>query len=257
MRAPRWAVASTAAVLVLAGCGQPADNGVAPSATPAPTASPTATAPPDPLDVLNAARREISKGNYRFTVKRSGATVVGYRHKPTGTARLKLTLPKSDNYTVEVLVVGKTHLAHFSVKNEPFYGDGEWLKYDRKKAGKNVSISHFFDDVDLPGGGEILAAARDVRLENGDLTGLVDLMQTQFLPALDSKARDLIGDEVSKIPFVADLDDQGRLTKLVLKTGGKLGQVEITYSEYGTVKPDRMPPASDVSTAPTGLYRYV
>jgi hypothetical protein len=260
LRASKSAIVSAAVLVLLAGCGQSAD----PVSVSTPGAAVATTAAADPVQRLKDSTKGIAALNYRFTFK--GETMIGngYVHDPTHGLSLDFTDDASDGKSAwQTRVVDGAALVRVTVDGKPFTGGGKWLKLDQDKARTTDLMAYIGDlDGDVPGGGQILATATDViAAQSGDITGMVDLSKQKGILVLDAEPLDTVSASINQIPFIATLDTQGRLTKLVLDmvipSAGQLTPIEFDYTDYGTVTPDPAPAASQVTAAPNGFYEFL
>ncbi|MDG4823268.1 hypothetical protein O7635_15535 [Asanoa sp. WMMD1127] len=257
MRTAKLAVVPAILLLGLAGCGESSGD----TAASAPTAAATTTAPADPAQRLKASTTEIEAGNYRFTFKSDLVTGTGYVHKPSQGSTLDLAYKGPDgNVSAQLRKAADATLARIVVDDKPVAGDGKWLKLDPAKTAESELLA-YIGDADTPGAAEILATATDVVETRGDLTGMVDLAKPQGVPALDENTLAAIANSVHRVPFVATVDDQGRLTKLVLDlvapSAGRLYPIELNYSDYGQVTPEAAPAAGEIVPAPASFYDQI
>jgi hypothetical protein len=257
LRTPKLAVVSTAVLIALAGCGQAADSAAA--GTPA-AAAPTTTAPADPVARLKAATKEIEAGNYRFEFKGGPLSGKGYVHKPTNGTKLDMVYDDPHvKISAELWVVDSATVVRLTRDGQAVGGGGKWVKLDLANSkAKESELLGYIAPVDVPGAGQILATATDVVEKNGALTGMVDLAKPEGVPSIDQNLLDAISRSVHRVPFSATLDDQGRLTKLVLDlvgpSGGNLSTLDFAYTDYGNVTPDAAPPAAETMDAPADFY---
>ncbi|MEV4617969.1 hypothetical protein AB0J74_04510 [Asanoa sp. NPDC049573] len=254
MRKRVLAVASTAVLIGLAGCGQASDS----AAGGTPAVSATTAAPADPVARLKASTKEIEAGNYRFEFKGGPLSGKGYVHKPTKGTKLDMNYDDPNfKISAELWVVDTATMVRLTRGGQPVGGGGKWMKLDLAKA-KDSELLEYIAPVDVPGAAQVLATATDVVEKDGALTGMVDLAKPQGVPTIDENLLDQISRSVNRVPFSATLDDQGRLAKLVLDlvgpSAGHLSTLDFTYTDYGTVTPEAAPGATEAVDAPADFY---
>jgi hypothetical protein len=256
LRTSKLAVVSTVMLLGLTGCSQASD-----AAGDAPATAAATTAPADPAQRLKASTKDIEAGNYSFQFKSDLLTGSGYVHTPGKGSKLDLAYDAPDGkISAQLRVVDSTTLARIVVDGKAVAGDGKWLRLDAAKTAESELVS-YIADADVPGAGQILATATDVVETRGDLTGMVDLAKPQGVPSLDQSTLDAIAKSIHRVPFVATLDEQGRLTKLVLDlvapSAGRLYPIELNYSDYGNATAEAAPPAGEIAPAPADFYDQI
>jgi len=255
MRAYRLATLLLAATIGLAACGSSGEPAAGET-----SAAPASSAPAEPEELLKAATAEIDKGNYRFTFTGGPAAGEGYVHKPSGGTRLTVNATYGADKTVaDILVAGNDTFVKLALNGEPLAGGGKWLEIDKSKVTADGMLD-YVAEVDVPGASRLLATARSVSSRpTGEIAGTVDVSKVKGVPSLDDEETiSALGAWASAVPFVATLDGDGRLTKLVLDLSSfsvaGIKAFEFGYSDYGAAEPAAKPAAGDVTAAPANLY---
>ena len=240
------------AALGLAACGSTGEP-----ASPAAASAPATTPAADPEARLAAATREIAAGNYRFGFQSGNVTGTGYAHRPSGSVRLDVDAKDGkDTYTMRLFVVGPDSFAKVELNGKAVGSGGKWFALDKGKAAKTEAFA-FLAAPDVGGATDLLATARSVTARpTGELAGTVDITKVDAMAAIDEEVKDGLGAWGGAVPFTATLDDQGRITKLVLDLSTfstvDVKAIEVTYSDYGAVTPDPKP--TDTVNAPADFY---
>jgi hypothetical protein len=255
-------IAVLATVLVGAGaCARPGVN-VAPAtgASDSPSPSPS---PADPMAELAAAIAKTRASTLTFTID-NGTAGLATMHGTGATdpANRRQTL------TMTVTAGGKTmHEQAITI------GTDVYLKMDqpipgvsRKKwmhvnAAKVAGLSSTeIGDLNDPSGLESYAkAAATVRRTGpGQFEGTFDF--TKLAPASVSESiTSMFGDAMKAVPFTATVDDQGRLTSMVIKMpsmgeGVPPTTVTVHFNDFGVPLKIQAPAKSQVQEAPKSLF---
>ncbi|GGQ41073.1 hypothetical protein [Couchioplanes azureus] len=249
--------------------------------------------PVDPKAALVASTAGLKAGNYSFTATLPGdSTAKGTMHTPSKTASLdfdtvqegtkgkiqfriaepvryvKMTMDMSeatkqaeslaalgdDPQSAKVVESLKAMIELFSGKN--------WLKLDAAKV-TNDDFKVGIEDPDLTGAaglfGGIATAERKGSVITGTLDATVVKDDSHLLGTSVFKGADPA--QAKAIPYEATLDDDGRLTKLVLDvpktTDAPAGKVTVEVSGYGAAAKQDAPPAAETKDAPESAYAMI
>ncbi|MFI5838736.1 hypothetical protein ACIA8K_03320 [Catenuloplanes sp. NPDC051500] len=141
--------------------------------------------------------------------------------------------------------------------------DTRWMRIDRSKIGRGLEVGFTPGTNDAGGAGRLLAAITDARrLPDGRYKGTVDLAQVGTGTGLSFSTSDIagLGDAARAVPFLATVDERGRLTHLQIDlpaiTAGKAPTIETRYTAFGEPFDVQAPPAGQVVTPPDSVYRY-
>ncbi len=246
--------------LALAGC----------VAKPGGTATPTPT--PKPATEILAAAVAKTKGQpFKYTMKYGTVLTADGAQDATGAnANRTISFTDASSGLVikgQVLLVGdglyaKLDLGPLTAAIPGLAGaDGKYLKVDRAKIGSTGLAASL-----VPGGDSTVPDTYVngvVSAENVSATeikGTIDLTKSapKVIPA--AEAAKLPADQ-KVVPFKATLDDQGRITKIVI-TLPKVGvfpaaDLVTTYADYGAPVQIAAPADADVLLAPELIYQFL
>ncbi|HEY0696922.1 MAG TPA: hypothetical protein VGD43_03840 [Micromonospora sp.] len=262
------ALVSAALLVPVAACGA---NGTGTAdGTPDPATSSSPAIPADPKQALLDSTREISKGNFRFTMSAAGATATGMVHQPSRSAQMtmKFGQPSDDIYmNLDLIYVEpdswvKTDLGGTALRNVPGAKDLSSDKYyhiDKTKAEGIKDLQFDFQQVDPAGSDLLTKAVVDVKA-TGDrsYSGTIDLSKAPDAGLVDADVVKALGAEASKLPFQARLDEQGRLSELVIQVPAagqnQAQELKVTYSDYGAATTPTKPAPGQTQEAPAVIY---
>lgn len=243
------------------------------SATPTATASGPVTAsgaPGDAKQALLDSTREISNGNFRFTMSGGGSTAEGQVHEPSQSAQMKVALgrPTDDlSMTLDLIHIKpdswvKLDLGGRTASSVPGVQKlnlGKYQHLDQSRIQGNRNLGFDFDQVDPAGSAVLTQGITEVRQTGeGAYAGTLDVSKAADAGSVDPAVITALGPQARSVPFTAKLDPQGRLSELVVQipaAGQSTAQeVRITYSDYGNATPAQQPPADQVVEAPAEFY---
>lgn len=259
----------------LAACNATGTPSAGSSATPTVSASGTASgaASPVPGDAKQAllnSTREISNGNFRFSMSGAGSTAEGQVHEPSQSAEMRVTVgaPTDDLFMkldliharpdswVKLELGGKTAGSLPAVQKLNL---GKYQHLDQTRIKGNRNLGFDFDKLD-PAGSEVLTQGiTEVRQTGeGSYAGTIDVSKAAEAGSIDPTVITALGAQAQSVPFTAKLDPQGRLSELVIQLPAagqsKAQDIRITYSDYGNAAAAQKPPAGQVVEAPPELY---
>ncbi|MEV4494816.1 hypothetical protein C7C45_05705 [Micromonospora arborensis] len=279
MTVRRLGVGLVAAALLTPGLAACASNGTGtPGSTASPTATASGTASPsggapvagDAKQALLDSTKEISSGNFRFTLAGAGSTAEGQVHQPSQSAAMKVAIggPSSDltmkldliHYKPDSWV--KLELTGPAAKNLPAIKQlnlGKYQHLDQTRIKGNRSLGFDFEKVDPAGSAVLTQGITEVRSTGtGAYAGTIDVTKAAEAGSLNAATIAALGTQAKTVPFTAKVDPQGRLSELVLQlpAAGQTAAQEIrmTYSDYGAATAAQKPPADQVVEAPAELY---
>jgi hypothetical protein len=259
VRTRPWATAGIALVaslaLATAGCGNSGNNDDGAGGT---TSSPTAAVAADPKQALADSVKGIAEGNFTFTISDYESTGQGSVHSPSksGQATMKSKPSSEVDMTLGFVILKQDRWVKFTI-NDPELAKAVKLpktwqhidpaKIKDKDALKDLSID--FDDpnsIDPAGAPLIVKAIVDAeQTGEGAYKGTVDLTKAKDAGMVDTEVIGKLGAKAKAVPFTATLDDQGRLTKLVINVPAagdvKAHKLEATYADYGGASAAKKP----------------
>ena len=231
------------------------------------TNSKASAAPVDAKQVLVDSTREISDGNFKFTMAGDGMTGGGVVHLPTRSAQMSLTFASNDlEMTMEMIYVEPDSWVKLDLGE---LGDqvpgmeklsGKYLHLDQSKIRDIEDLKFDFQNVDPAGSSALMKAIVDVRKTGeGVYSGTVDLTKAPDAEMVDEELVKTLGTQANALPFEAKLDPQGRLTEFAIKMPAAVGtqayDLKITYSDYGSAAAVQKPPANETVEAPAEAYK--
>ncbi|QGN45407.1 hypothetical protein ACN26Y_03510 [Micromonospora sp. WMMD558] len=243
------------------------------SGTPTATASgpaPATGVPADAKQALLDSTREISNGNFRFTMSGSGSTAEGQVHEPSQSAQMKVVLGKpTDDLSMTLDLVHikpdswvKLDLGGRTASSVPGVQKlnlGKYQHLDQSRIQGNRNLGFDFDQVDPAGSTVLTQGITEVRKTGeGTYAGTLDASKAADAGSVDPAVITALGPQARTVPFTAKLDLQGRLSELVLQipaAGQSAAQeIRMAYSDYGNATPAQQPPADQVVEAPAEFY---
>ncbi|RKN43425.1 hypothetical protein [Micromonospora endolithica] len=243
------------------------------SATPTASGSAAPTASgvnSDAKQALLDSTREISNGNFRFTMSGAGSSAEGQVHEPSQSAEMRITIgqptddlamkldlihAKPDSW-VKLELGGKTAN---SIPGVQKLNLGKYQHLDQTRIQGNRNLGFDFDKVDPAGSAVLTQGITDVR-ETGEGTyaGTLDVSKAAEAGSVDPTVVTALGPQAKSVPFTAKLDPQGRLSEMVVQipAAGQAAaqEIRITYSDYGNAAAAQKPAADQVVEAPAELY---
>ncbi|MEV6816632.1 hypothetical protein [Micromonospora sp. NPDC051296] len=234
---------ATALSLGLTGCVPTATRDAA-----SPSAS-ASSAPADPRAELTAALEQLNKQSAQVELVSPIMNASGALDP----------LSKTSDMTLDMGAMGKMQMVSS--------GDDVYLKMSGKLAGPSdkwlhLDIAKLGDDSQLktmadgdPGNvtGMIKSIVAVERTGPGSFAGTLDYTKSV---GEDSDLVQTFGDKAAAVPFTATVDADGRLTELIIDMTAldpSLGEMRVTYFNFGSPVTVRTPPASEVETAPAEL----
>jgi len=138
-----------------------------------------------------------------------------------------------------------------------------WMKVDPSKISSGFQVG-FAPGQNDPGGSSRMIKAINTAeaLPDGRYKGTIDLTKAGTGTGLSFSSADIsgLGAGASAVPFLASLDQQGRLTSLQLDlpavTNGKAAFIDVTYSAFGQAFKVDTPPPAAVVTPPDSIYQF-
>ncbi|SCE73794.1 hypothetical protein GA0070564_101642 [Micromonospora mirobrigensis] len=240
------------------------------SASPGATGASPGAVDGDARQALLDSTKEISNGNFRFTLSGVGSSAEGQVHEPSQSAQMKITIGQASSdlmMTLDVIHAKpdswvKLDLGGTSASSIPGVQKlnlGKYQHLDQTRIQGNRNLGFDFDKVDPAGSEALTQAITEVR-ETGDraYAGTLDLSKAAEASSVDPSVVTALGQQAQSVPFTAKLDEQGRLSELVVQVpaaGKSTAQdIKVTYSDYGNAAAAQKPPADQVVEAPVEFY---
>ncbi|MEV2237070.1 hypothetical protein [Micromonospora sp. NPDC049891] len=255
----------------VAACATTGDAGS--TATPSATATATGAAPEVDTDAKQAlldSTKEISNGNFKFSMSGAGSVAEGQVHQPSQSAEMRVRLGEpTDDLAISLDLIHakpdswvKLDLKGQAATRVPGVDRlnlGKYQHLDQNRIQGDRNLGFDFDKVDPAGSEALTQAVTDVRRTgDGAYAGTIDLSKAADAGSLDPTLITALGAEANSVPFTATTDAQGRLTEMVIQlpqAGRAAGQeIKVTYSDYGNATEATRPSADQVVEAPPELY---
>ncbi|MEO3775324.1 hypothetical protein ABGB16_00430 [Micromonospora sp. B11E3] len=267
MNIRRWSVGVLAAALFVPGVAACASAEDAEPAADGKSAAPAV--PADPKEALLASTKEISKGNFAFTMGGGELTGSGKVHAPSKSAEMKMAADGgSDGISMDMHLVFIDTESWVKLEFTGPMADavpgakamkGKYQHVDRTKAQDIEDLKFDLADVDPAGSEALVKSVTEVRKTGeGAYAGTLDATKTTGSDLLDATTVTGLADKASAVPFTAKLDAQGRLVEFAVQLpafgDSKAQNVTVTYADYGAVTAVQQPPADQVVEASDQVY---
>lgn len=246
MRTPRLAglglAALAAAAMTVAGCDT---SGSSSTSAPASAAAPSASvADPAAVQALSAAAAKLGETSFKVGATSGSDFTLNGAVDPAqgvGTVDLTATGPNA-SLNVKTLLIGQD--LYVQVPGVTKAGTWTHLDVSRLPAGANVGLRP--GQVDPVDTAKLLSSATDVHSTGTNAyAGTLDLSKAAGLGVSTTQPQ--------KVPFTANLDDQGRLSTMTI-TPQSTAPIDVRYSDYGSPVTASRPAASEITEAPDSLY---
>jgi hypothetical protein len=245
-----WGV-GLVAVAALAACGN--DPGPPPSASSAP-AVPSASLPADPAVAVDAAADRLTTEPFKLKFSSIGSEATGSVDAKGRVSEIDTLLP--NGATIDVRQFGTDQFVQVTgdAAGALHATPGKWMHIDTRglPAGNPLSPER----NQAASGANLLKTATAVRLDKpGSYSGRVDLSRggaTQLPGSISGKLK--------AVPFTAELDGQGRFTKLVFDLDAVVsgaGQLASSYDDYGVPVNVARPAAGDTVPMPDAFKKTI
>ncbi|MFY1675256.1 hypothetical protein ACN27G_35840 [Plantactinospora sp. WMMB334] len=243
----------------LAGC---TDKGSEPGTS----GSGTPAVPADAKEALLASTKEITEGNFRFSMKGADLDGQGVVHKPSKSAQMTMKAGEGEfSMDMEIIYIEPDSWVKLSITGAEgvpgleSLNSGKYQHLDQSKIKGTGGLGFTFKDVDPAGSEALTRAVVDVqKTGEGTYTGTIDLTRATGAGMVNEDSVQLLGAEATNLPFEAKLDAEGRLSTMTIKLpavgGGTAQELTVSYSDYGAASPATAPPASEVVEASPETY---
>jgi hypothetical protein len=249
----------------------------------------------DPKKELQESTSGLQAGNYSFSVAvPGGSSAKSVVHKPSHTASIDyVSKTKDGDGTINLRFVEPDRFMKLTADlgdsakqlqamqagggNDPadakliqglqsmvdMYSGKTWMKVDLSKVTANAQMKIDFANPDLTGISDLVKSAATAERDDDVITGTLDVTaagdDTHVLGKSMFEGVDATAGK--SVPYEATLDDDGRLTKLVLdmpKTSdAEAGKWTVEVSQYGSAAQQEAPPADQVQEAPDSVYEML
>jgi hypothetical protein len=255
----RWALPGLAIIAALALGAAGCTNG-----TPTPASSPSASG----TDVLNAAVAKTKGKSYHFNLT-YGTALTGDGDSSGDGAATSMNITLADAVSGVTVKVGALVLpsdAYAKVDLGPAAGamigisPDTWLHIDPAKAPGAARLG-IKPGVDIFGPDTYVKGVATATVSSPtEVTGTLDLSKSAPPGVASTEAAKLDASQ-RVVPFTATLDDQGRISKIVVKLPAigvsPASDLTSTYSNWGVAVDQNKPPADKTVEAPALLYTFL
>jgi hypothetical protein len=247
-------------------------------------------APPDPKAQLIASTASLRTGNYTYTATMPNVQISGVAHLPSHSAsRTRKYTYRPGLNLYEVRLIGNDEFTRSQVDatwlaaerkdlqeatggtttktlNDALHGGTEtvveperWQQLDLSRiSARTLAMRLTLTDPDQTGATLLLSGIQTATRSGATITGTLDptkpsIQVTAFEPAQPQAT--------APVTYAATLDDQGRLTRLVIdlpeaqKSQRPAGQWTLEIANYGTATPQTAP--TDFDRTPEANYQFM
>jgi hypothetical protein len=249
----RWIVRTglglfAALTLAAAGC----------SADPGGTANEVTAA--DPGFVLAASTDALEQEPYQVEMTMGDLmTAAGFVDPMAEATSLEVSIgAEGIQMTVEAIVIGDDIWTNLGDLDAMLGVETEWMHIDQARLGDEGVFGLAPDQLDVAGAAEMLKGLDTVeQVDAHTFEGEIDLAESAPTAYRD-QLLEALGEGSTTVEFVATVDDQGRLTHLVITLPPHpdlpADQLEMRYFDFGTPVEIAPPPADQVSELPAEFY---
>lgn len=213
----------------------------------------------DPAVELRESVDKLRETSAKVTMTAGPLTGSGVVDAPNKQGNVKLEVSAGgEKINVETLAVGgDMWLKLTGVPNVP----NKWMHIDPGKVSPEAGLGINAGELDLVGGDKLFQGISTVeRTGEGQYKGMLDLTKVSGSSFADEETVKQLGERAKAVPFEASVDDEGRLTKLMMDLGQVAGQtlkLDAAYSDFGTDVNLEAPPAAEVIEAPDEIYQFL
>jgi hypothetical protein len=218
---------------------------------------------PDPTAALASAATKLRETTARIDAEFGPAnTMTGALDPPNERGTITMTFPTdAKSIALEMLLIGTDIFLKMGPGGPPLPGvePGKWMHLDQAKLPANNSFGLKPGEFDPTGSAKFLKAAATAEwADDHTIKGTIDLTKSDGARGLTEEHLSEIGPKAKAVPFEATIDDEGRLTRMVLDIPMPAGQPTVTvtvrYSDFGAPVSVAEPPAGEVVEAPETMY---
>lgn len=229
-------------------------NGDDPGGAPATTGAPDA----DPMSALTSATDALKREPFKMELSAAGVMSATGAVDPTaGLGHLSMTqVEAGQEVSIEFLITGDDMWANFDGIAGLPEGMTKWMHIDATKLPDGL-MGLRPGDTDLVDATELLRGLGTVeQVDEHTFKSELDMTKARS-DIIDGQLAATLPEDATKWPLTATIDEQGRLTGLVITfahlTPPK--SMEIRYFDYGTPVDVTPPPADQVSEMPEEFYQ--
>ena len=216
----------------------------------------------DTQQVLRDSTAEIANGNYTFTsTVPDHSSVVGIVHKPSRSLSLSF---KNAGDSSATKIVGGYRYVTITGSPKALRTGRNWTRVDLSRLQK--AQQYAVDGPELTGAATLLAHTNSAERDGSAIFGTLDGSKvTAMITTVGGTIKGVWSDaDVAPFrfaPYAATLDDEGRLTGLVI-TMPQLGLIPpgawtVSITGYGEAEPVTAPEAADVVDEDDSYYELV
>jgi hypothetical protein len=217
----------------------------------------------DPAVVLAGSTEVLSEESYRFEVTmspRMSATGAVDPAAPAGEVTVSVTADGTA-HEIEVRFVGDDMWVSPGELGGLLGIETAWMHVDQSRLGERGFAGLRPGELDLVGAAEMLRGLGNVeQIDDNTFRGEITLTRGEAPPLADQALRAL-GEQSITLQFEATVDDQERLTRLVIEYPAAAEyparQLEVRYFDFGSPVAVTPPPADQVTELPAEFYRML
>ncbi|GGQ39318.1 hypothetical protein [Couchioplanes azureus] len=251
------AVVAVGVALGLTGCG-PEDTAKTPTGAAGATAAAQAASQLDPKADLAAAAKKLADQSMKIDMDMSGQmSMSGVADTKARLAKVSMSMGALGGDKIEMRMIKDDLYLKAGSLGAMLGGKGggkTWMHIDAAKLSEGSSFNLSPNGDDPAGTQAMISALTEVeRVGDTGFQGTLDLSKS---PRFKKGAMAGLGDKLTKIPFTAKKDGEGRLVEMTLDMSGLgagAGKMKTTYHDFGTPVSVEAPPASEVQEMPSQL----
>lgn len=217
----------------------------------------------DPAVVLAASTEVLAEESYRFEVTMAPLMSATGAVDPAATAGDVTVSVTADGAThdIEARFTGDDMWVSLGAMSGLLGIETEWMHIDQSRLGERGLAGLQPGELDLVGAAEMLRELGTVeRVDAHTFRGEITLTRGEGPPLAD-RALEALGEESLILQFEATVDDQGRLTRLVIDypAGAEypVRQLEMQFFDFGSPVEISPPPADQVTEMPADFYQML
>jgi hypothetical protein len=187
-------------------------------------------------------------------------TATGAMDPAAGTGNVAMTiLAEGVEMNLEVIFIGTDMWTNLGELGALLGAQAEWMHIDQGKLPEGGFMGVQPGKTDLANAAEMLQGLGEVeRVDDHTYRGEIDVTKGDS-SLFDEEMVAAIGEQATTLPFTATLDDQGRLTHLVIDLPPQpdfpAESMDLRYFDFGAPVEVTPPPAGEVSEMPAEFYQ--
>jgi hypothetical protein len=217
----------------------------------------------DPAVVLAASTEVLAEESYRFEVTMAPLMSATGAVDPAAAAANVTVSVSADGVTHEVAarLAGEDVWVSLGEMNGLLGIETAWMHIDQSRLGERGLAGLQPGELDLVGAAELLRDLGNVEQIDADTFRGEITLTRGAAPPLADQALEALGEQSVTLQFEATVDDQRRLTRLVIEypagAESPVRELELRFFDFGSPVEVTPPPADQVTEMPAGFYRML